>query len=126
MAYLIDTNIVIYYFNGLTDDESIHTILANSFKISMITKIEFLGWWQFAADLESHTKAREFISHATIFSLNKAIAEQSIQLRQQFKTKTPDAIIAATALVNNLTVVTNNTSDFSRLGVKTIAVKIKQ
>lgn len=125
MAYLIDTNIVIYYFNGLTDDEAIHTILADSFKISIITKIEFLGWGQFASDLELHTKAREFISYATVFDLKEEIAEQSILLRQQFKTKTPDAIIAATALVNGLTVVTNNTLDFSRLGVKTIAVNIK-
>ncbi|MCC5898981.1 MAG: type II toxin-antitoxin system VapC family toxin [Phormidium sp. BM_Day4_Bin.17] len=125
MAYLIDTNIVIYYFNGLTDDEAIHTILVNSFKISIITKIEFLGWRQFADDYELQTKAREFLSHATVFELKEAIAEQAIGLRQQFKTKTPDAIIAATALVNGLTVVTNNTSDFSRLGVKTIAVNVK-
>jgi len=125
MDYLIDTNTVIYYFNGLTDDESIHSILADSFKVSIITKIEFLGWGQFAADLELHAKAREFISHAMIFDLNGLIAEQAILLRQQFKVKTPDAIIAATALVNGLTVVTNNTSDFSRLGVKTIAVNIK-
>ncbi len=125
MTYLIDTNIVIYYFNGLTDDESIHRILANSFKISIITKIEFLSWGQFATDLELHTKAREFISHAKVFDLKDAIAEQAILLRQQFKSKTPDAIIAATALVNGFTIVTNNTSDFSRLGVKTTAVNIK-
>jgi predicted nucleic acid-binding protein len=125
MSCLIDTNIVIYYFNGLTDDESIHAILVDNFKISIITKIEFLGWVQFAADLELQSKAREFISHATVFALTDSIAEQAILLRQQFKTKTPDAIIAATALVNGLTVVTNNTSDFNRLGVTTIAVKIK-
>jgi len=125
MAYLIDTNIIIYYFNGLTDDEAIHAILADSFRISIITKIEFLGWGQFAADLELHTKAREFISHATVFDLKEAITEQAILLRQKFKTKTPDAIIGATALVNGLTVVTNNTLDFSRLGVKTIGVTIK-
>ncbi|NES22868.1 MAG: type II toxin-antitoxin system VapC family toxin [Symploca sp. SIO3E6] len=126
MAYLIDTNIIIYYFNGLTDDESIHTILTDSFKISIITKIEFLGWGQFATDSESHTKAREFISYATVFNLTEAIAEQAILLRQQFKPKTPDAIIAATALVNGLTVVTNNTADFRHLGVQTLAVQIKQ
>jgi len=67
-----------------------------------------------------------YFGHATVFNLQEAIAEQSILLRQQFKAKTPDAIIAATALVNGLTVVTNNTSDFSRLGVKTIAVNIKK
>ena len=86
MAYLIDTNIVIYYFNGLTDDESIHTLLADSFKISIITKIEFLGWEQFAANLELHTKAREFISHATVFNLKEAIAERAILLRGCIKT----------------------------------------
>ncbi|UOG91263.1 MAG: hypothetical protein L3K52_13790 [Candidatus Thiothrix sulfatifontis] len=53
MAYLFDTNIIIYYFNGLTDDERIHEILADSFNISIITKIEFLGWSEFAADHSS-------------------------------------------------------------------------
>ena len=125
MAYLIDTNIVIYYFNGLTNDEAINTILADSFKISIITKIEFLGWGQFAADLQLQSKAKEFISHAAVLALTDTIAEQSILIRQQFKTKTPDAIIAATALINGLTVVTNNTSDFSHLGVKTMAIRIK-
>ncbi len=126
MTYLLDTNIMIYYFNGLTDDEAIYTILINSFRISVITKIEFLGWGQFAADLELQTKAREFVSYATVFDLTEAIAERAILIRQQFRAKTPDAIIAATAWVNGLTVVTNNTSDFSRLGVKTMAVKIKE
>ncbi|USR92700.1 type II toxin-antitoxin system VapC family toxin [Phormidium yuhuli AB48] len=116
---------MIYYFNGLTDDEAIHTILADSFQISIITKIEFLGWGRFASNLESYAKARAFISHAKIVDLQDVIAEQAILLRQQFKTKTPDAIIAATALVNDLTVVTNNTADFSRLGVKTLTINLK-
>jgi predicted nucleic acid-binding protein len=123
MAYLIDTNIVIYYFNGLTDDEVIHEILADSFNISIITKIEFLGWSEFGSNLEHHASAREFMSHATILNLKESVVEQTILLRQRFKTKTPDAIIAATDLINGLTVVTNNTLDFERLGVKTMAIK---
>lgn len=39
---------------------------------------------------------------------------------------TNDAIIAATALVHGLVVATNNTDDFKRLGVATVAVAIKQ
>jgi predicted nucleic acid-binding protein len=122
MTYLIDTNIIIYYFNGLTNDEALHPILAESFKISVITKIEFLGWGQFATEFEAYAQAREFIGYATIFELNEAITEQAILLRQNFKSKTPDAIIAATALVNGLTVVTNNIADFNRLGVNTLAI----
>uniref|UniRef100_Q3AQS8 Nucleic acid-binding protein,contains PIN domain n=1 Tax=Chlorobium chlorochromatii (strain CaD3) TaxID=340177 RepID=Q3AQS8_CHLCH len=125
MSYLIDTNIIIYYFNGLTNDESLHSILANNFKISIITKIEFLGWGQFLSNQNLYIKAKSFIHYATIFDINDAIAEQTILLRQQFKTKTPDAIIAATAMVKNLTVVTNNTDDFNRLGIKTISVTMQ-
>ena len=40
MRYLFDTNIVIYYFNGLTADEALHQMLAESFNISVITKAD--------------------------------------------------------------------------------------
>jgi predicted nucleic acid-binding protein len=39
MGYLIDTNVIIYYFNGLTDDEDLHTRFAESFNVSIITRI---------------------------------------------------------------------------------------
>lgn len=125
MRYLIDTNIVIYYFNGLTADEALHDLLKESFRISVITKIEFLGWGEFSANPALYSQAKTFIRHATLYGLTEEIAEQTIQLRQQFRTKTPDAIIAATALVNGLEVVTRNTDDFSRLGIKTRAVTMK-
>jgi len=125
MSCLIDTNIVIYYFNGLTDDESLHDLLRENYKISIITKIEFLGWGEFAANPDLQNTARSFIRHASLYGLTEEVVEQTIWLRQQHKTKTPDAIIAATALVNGLTVVTHNTSDFERLGVKTRSVKMK-
>lgn len=125
MGHLIDTNVVIYYFNGLTDDDALHGLLASEFKISIITKIEFLGWRKFAADAALHDKARDFLRHATIFELDDTVAEQAVMLRQQFRVKTPDAIIAATALANDLAVVTNNTQDFERLGVQARAVILK-
>lgn len=125
MGYLIDTNVVIYYFNGLTDDETLHIRLAESFKVSIITKIEFLGWGKFSEDRKLYAQARDFMRYARIIGLTETIAEQAISLRQQFKSKTPDAIIAATALVNGLAVITNNTQDFTRLGVETISVRLK-
>ncbi len=42
--FLIDTNVIIYYFNGITNDEYIDSILIENFNISIITKIEFLSW----------------------------------------------------------------------------------
>jgi len=124
MSYLIDTNIVIYYFNGLTADEALHGLLAESFNISVITQIEFLGWGAFAVDPTLYRQARQFIQQASLFGLTAEIAEQTIQFRQHVKTKTPDAIIAATARVHGLTVVTHNTTDFARLGVNTLNVQV--
>lgn len=125
MSYLFDTNTVIYYFNGLTSDDALQQLLAERFKISVITKIEFLGWSAFVSNPRLYSQARAFIGHAQVFDLSAEIVEQTIRLRQQFKTKTPDAIIAATALINDLTVVTHNTSDFLRLGLNTRSVSLK-
>ncbi len=125
MSYLIDTNVVIYYFNGLTADDDLHELLKKDFRISIITKIEFLGWSEFGVNRALYNQAKAFIRHATVYDLTARVVEQTIRLRQQYRTKTPDAIIAATALLNRLTVVTHNTDDFSRLGAKTLAVTMK-
>jgi hypothetical protein len=47
MKYLIDTNILIYYFNGslsVSAKEKITTMLTEDFNISIISKMEFLGF----------------------------------------------------------------------------------
>ncbi|HNW27310.1 MAG TPA: hypothetical protein PKN50_02435 [Spirochaetota bacterium] len=48
--YLLDTNIVIYYFDGVFSNENkeIDIIFENNFTVSIITKIEFLGWVGFS------------------------------------------------------------------------------
>jgi predicted nucleic acid-binding protein len=111
--FLIDTNIVIATLgNKLPADGAafIKTIPAN---ISVITQIELLGWHGVAAnDLAPLT---DFVNKATIFSLDPAIVQQTIILRQYHKIKTPDAIIAATALIYGLTLVSRNVSDFKQI-----------
>jgi len=126
MNVLLDTNILIYYFNGLVDDEKIDALLKNSFNISVITKIEFLSWSKLNEDVKLDKKARAFVSYATLFDLNEEVAQKTIDIRRKFKTKTPDAIIAATALINGMPVVTNNTSDFEPLGIKVIGINVRQ
>lgn len=42
-------------------------------------------------------------------------------MRRKYKTKLPDAIIAATALVHNLTIISRNTADFKNIeGLKVL------
>ena len=124
--YLLDTNIVIYFFNGITDDESLIEILKSSFNISIITKIEFLSWQKLSNDETLNKKAIEFISNATIYDLDEVVANKTIRNRQQYKIKTPDAIIGATAQVHGFEIVTNNLDDFKNLDIKITTIKLKE
>ena len=124
--YLLDTNIVIYFFNGITDDESLIEILKSSFNISIITKIEFLSWQKLSNDESLNKKAIEFISNATIYDLDEVVANQTIRNRQQYKIKTPDAIIGATAQVHGFEIVTNNVDDFKNLDLKITTIKLRE
>lgn len=112
-GFLIDTNIVIATLgNKLPPDGTafIKTIPPN---ISVITQVELLGWYGVsAADLIPLT---DFVNKATIFGLAVPIVQQTIILRQYHKIKTPDAIIAATALIHGLTLVSRNVSDFKQI-----------
>jgi predicted nucleic acid-binding protein len=56
-----------------------------------------------------------------IIGLSDEIIEQTIEIRKQYKIITPDAIIAATALVNKLAIITRNMGDFGKIeGVEVI------
>lgn len=123
--YLLDTNTVIYFFNGITDDKKIEKILKDSFNISIITKIEFLSWQKLLENIELNNKAIEFISYAYVYDLNETVANQTIKIRQKYNTKTPDAIIGATAMVYGFDIVTNNINDFKNLDLNIIPIKLK-
>jgi len=123
--YLIDTNIVIYFFNGLTHDATLIEILRSSFNISIITKIEFLSWQKLLHDPVINDKAVEFISNARVYELDEVVANRTIKNRQQHKIKTPDAIIGATAQVYGFEVVTNNVDDFKMLDLDVITVALE-
>ncbi|MEA2055024.1 MAG: PIN domain-containing protein [Candidatus Thermoplasmatota archaeon] len=55
---------------------------------------------------------------ANIISLTNEIANLSIDIRRKYIIKLPDAVIAATALSNDLILVTRNEKDFDGVEVK--------
>lgn len=57
----------------------------------------------------------EFLDDAEIIQLSDDVIDSTILLKKAIKIKTPDAIIAATALVNGLVIITNNITDFKRV-----------
>jgi len=120
--YLIDTNVAIYYFGLLLSKDSelfLESLFKNEYFISVINRIELLGFDKLNPD---QYKALElFVYNATVFALDEAIVQETINIRRIHKTKTPDAIIAATCIVKNCTLITNNIKDFE--GIEGLALK---
>ena len=56
-----------------------------------------------------------FVNDLVVIGLSDEIVEQTIEIRKELKAKTPDAIIAATALVNQLILISRNTKDFDKI-----------
>ncbi|MBK8721663.1 MAG: type II toxin-antitoxin system VapC family toxin [Saprospiraceae bacterium] len=113
--YLIDTNVVIDYLGNKIPSSGldfINIVIDAVPNISVITKIELLGF----NTLEHHYKIlSDFINDATVLDLTINVVEASISIRKKYKTKLPDAIIAATALVYDLVLISRNISDFKNI-----------
>jgi len=60
-------------------------------------------------------KIEKFLSNATIFYIDEIIEKKAIEIKQKHKIETPDGIIGATALVNEMTLITRNEVDFKKI-----------
>jgi predicted nucleic acid-binding protein len=57
----------------------------------------------------------KFVLNSNIIGLSEDVINATIQVRKSKKIKLPDAIIAATAIANNLQLITQNTVDFKNI-----------
>ena len=109
---MIDTNVLIdAQMNRLSRQglQFLAKAINDSFTISFITQIEFLGYKNIRKSSE------EFISLANVIGVNKMIIQSCIDIRKSCNIKLPDAIIAATALTNGFTLLTRNIADFKSI-----------
>jgi predicted nucleic acid-binding protein len=117
VKYLWDTNTVIYYlqqhFTPLAE-EFVDNLLKDGLSfISAITEIELLCW---KTTTEKDIKVlNEFIDDVRIIELEKSVKLKTAEIRKSHRIKLPDAIIAATALVYDFTLVTRNIRDFKNI-----------
>ena len=120
MGYLVDSNVLIDYIAERFDPErltKLDLIFDIELNTSIIWKIEVLG---FNVPEVEEVKLYNFFSIANVIGLTNEISELTISLRKSVKIKIPDAIIAATAIIHNLTLLTRNLKDFKDLPDLTI------
>ena len=105
--YLADTNAVLYFLAG---NQCMIPYLGKNLAVSVITVMELLSFPSISHDEEVIIKG--FLDQCKIIQINDHVREQTIKIRRQYKVKLPDAIIAATAISNNLTLLTADTGIF--------------
>jgi predicted nucleic acid-binding protein len=114
-GYLIDSNVVIGYLDNKLPGNGMgvmHGVIDETPNISIITKIEVL---RFNSSDDVYKVLEDFINESTIFELNDLVVQSTISICKSHRIKLPDAIIAATALVYNLILITRNISDFKNI-----------
>ena len=111
--FLIDTNIIIDNIGGKLHGDAKDFVNKLELIISAVTKIEILGWP--GATKEQLKPLYSLINIAEVLPITDEIIDKTISIRQNKKTALGDAIIAATAIVNNLTLITRNVKDFKNI-----------
>jgi predicted nucleic acid-binding protein len=113
--YLIDTNVVSDYFSASFTAKSIRLmdmVIDAVPNFSVITQIELLCW---KTDSVTEQKVKDFINDSVILDITPDVIKHCVNIRRNKKVKTPDGIIAATALTYEYTLITSNEKDFRNI-----------
>lgn len=119
--YLLDTNICAYFLNGKFDlEHKIEKVGIENCFVSEITIAELKYGIEKSIQIEKNRKTLE--SFQTKFDVIHIFPSLDIYAIEKARLKTKgkilddfDLLIGATAIFNNLTLVTRNLSDFERL-----------
>ena len=116
-TYLLDTNTAIYFLDGLLPQNALvfvtDTLNEQGSFLSVITKIELLGWQ--AGSPQKMRDVEEFVQDSEIVPLTDAVVDKTVEIRRTVKIKLPDAVIAATAIVHDFTLISRNDDDFRKV-----------
>ncbi len=113
--YLLDTNVVSDYLSGLFTAETVRfmdTVMDEIPNLSIISQIELLCW---NTNVETEQNIKNFIADSNVLNINSEVLNHCIILRRAKKIKTPDAIIAATALAYQFVLLSANERDFANI-----------
>ncbi len=119
--YLLDTNICIYFLKGqFALDKAIEKVGLSNCYVSEVTIAELKFGAENSENIERNRKTvDQFVSKFTVIPIFNSLdiyAREKARLRKKgLPLDDFDLLIGATAISNNLTLVTRNVSDFERL-----------
>ena len=126
MKTALDTNILIYYLEGIEPQASVVEKILNGFMkseneglISTITVAEILTGFYLANDINRATKIKKLLNDLTLNSFKIVpvtfeIADLAANLRAKKGGTLPDALIAATALNQKADLIYSRDKDLQR------------
>ena len=109
------SNVIIGYLDNKLPVQAMKTmnsIIDDKPNISIITKIEIL---RFNTSEINYKILKDFIDESIVFGLDDLVTDHTISICRSNRIKLPDAIIAATAIVYDLRLVTRNITDFKKI-----------
>ncbi len=109
---ILDSNIIIY--SAMPDNSSIRQFLSErNVYCSDISRLEVLGYHKISADEKVYFQ--KFFALVFLIPIDDDVIKKAIELRQTSKVSVGDSIIAASAFLLNLPLVTNNEKDFRNI-----------
>ena len=106
---LLDSNIIIYSVQP--EHSQLRALIAeNAPAVSALSYLEVLGYHLLTEQQRQYFEA--FFQVAQMLPISQAVLDQAVALRQHRKMTLGDAMIAGTALVYDLMLITRNVDDF--------------
>ncbi|HVG11339.1 MAG TPA: type II toxin-antitoxin system VapC family toxin [Thermoanaerobaculia bacterium] len=114
---LIDSNIIIY--SAQPENEFLRQLIAaRAPAVSAVSYVEVLGYHGLSEPERRYFEA--FFAEARVLPLAHPVLEEAVRLRQAKRIKLGDSLVAGTALLHDLTLITRNVDDF--MGIEGLRV----
>lgn len=108
LKYLYDTNVFIDYFSDRLENQHLFDekfLMENEVLISPVVRMELLSHPDISE--EEDKLFTELLDNFESVEIDFEVEKETILLRRKYKLKLPDAIIAASAIIENAILVTN-------------------
>ncbi len=120
MKFLLDSNPIIYYLNQQLPPAGrafVDQLTIDGAAYSVMTRLEVLGFRMLP---DQRLRSERMLALFAELPIDDPVIETAITLRSTLKIKAMDALIASTALIHNLPLVTHNSRDFQAIAGLTL------